>query len=499
MTMNEMPPHRDPRLRFGDIYSELALNKAVLQVYTKPLFAWRKALSFSHDDKTLYDFARHTQRNVAQLHRSLLRRCFAFREARQLTYKVKNKQRVVYIFPWEERMVDRFLFDQMNRRCDHLFSKSSFAYRYRGYGVDVAQRNIARITRCGEPLFVLKRDVRNYFPSIDHQCLLDMLARWVEPDDYLFDLLRQRIEFRFVNDTVVDNDDKADDGDRGAASPSIVSASVGIPFGSPIACFFANLYLTPLDMRLSRLEGLHYFRYADDLLLASPSRDTAVAAGNILSETLSALKLRSKQSHHKDLLFSRRSGGDGQFEHAQRFRHLGLEFGVDGHVRLSRDKARKIRNLFRFAFRRQRRRFRRCQDPKKRAQLAIAIVQQVLGGGIRPVAIIDYYLKHVDDEQQLRLIDRWLAEEVLALALKTGHRKGNFRYISFAQLRTMGLPSLRHRHRLLKHGHITSSFFQLRTERTKEREMKSHSSNYDSSIRDTANSSSEAQYHFLLL
>ncbi len=463
MTLNWMPRCRERRLRFGDIYNELALNKAALQVYTKPLFAWRKALSFSHDEKTLYDFARHTGRNLRRLHRSLLQRCYEFRAAKQLTYKVKNKQRVVYIFPWEERIVDRLLFNQLNRRCDHLFSKCSFAYRHRGYGVDVAQRRIARITRGGEPLFILKRDVKNFFPSIDHRCLIEMLARWVEPGDYLFDLLRQRIEFQFVIDD--------SDGNDATAVPA-VSASVGIPFGSPIACFFANLYLTPLDNRLERITGLHYFRYADDLLLASRSRDTAITAGVILADSFAALKLASKPSHHKDLSFSASNQADDQFEHAQGFRHLGLEFGVDGHIRLSRDKARKIRNLFRFAFRRQRRHFRRCRDRVSRAQLAIKIAQQVLRGGVRPVAIIDYYLKHVDDEQQLRLIDRWLAEEVLALALQTGHRKSNFRHISFAQLRKMGLPSLRHRRRLLNHGHITSSFFQLRTERAKEREMK---------------------------
>ena len=74
-------------------------------------------------------------------------------------------------------------------------------------------------------------------------------------------------------------------------------------------------------------------------------------------------------------------------------------------------------------------------------------------------------LKHIDDEAQLKELDRWLAEEILARALGTGHKKGNFRYISFKQLREMGLPSLRHRRRLILHGHIDSSFFRFRTEK----------------------------------
>jgi hypothetical protein len=69
----------------------------------------------------------------------------------------------------------------------------------------------------------------------------------------------------------------------------------------------------------------------------------------------------------------------------------------------------------------------------------------------------------VDDEEQLKLLDRWLAEEVLSRVFSNGHRKGNFRRISFKQLREMGLPSVRHRQRLLRHDELQSSFFTLWT------------------------------------
>jgi hypothetical protein len=77
---------------------------------------------------------------------------------------------------------------------------------------------------------------------------------------------------------------------------------------------------------------------------------------------------------------------------------------------------------------------------------------------VRNVAILDYYLKHVDDEAQLRRLDRWLAEEVLSLVLG-GHKKGHFARISFEKLRAMGLPSLVHRRRLILRGKIESPFF----------------------------------------
>ena len=63
------------------------------------------------------------------------------------------------------------------------------------------------------------------------------------------------------------------------------------------------------------------------------------------------------------------------------------------------------------------------------------------------------------DEEQLRRLDRWLAEEVLFLAFGQGHKKGHFRLLPFRRLRSMGLPSLVHRRRLILHGHVESPFF----------------------------------------
>jgi hypothetical protein len=127
-------------------------------------------------------------------------------------------------------------------------------------------------------------------------------------------------------------------------------------------------------------------------------------------------------------------------------------------VALSRDKSRKVQNLFRFAFRRARRRWKRVNDPHARARVLVDVAVESIHQGVRNVAILDYYLKHVDDEAQLRRLDRWLAEEVLSLVLG-GHKKGHFARISFEKLRAMGLPSLVHRRRLILRGKIESPFF----------------------------------------
>jgi hypothetical protein len=274
-----------------------------------------------------------------------------------------------------------------------------------------------------------------------------MLEQWVEPNDYLYELLEERIKFRF------------------RIGDEIKTAERGLPFGNPTACFFANLYLTPLDRELTTVPGLAYYRYADDILVFSASREAVIEANDRLDTVFAKLKLKNNPRHYQNYMFGEGAAAEDLFQSVTRFRHLGLEFRSDGSVGLSRDKLRKIRNLFRFAFRRNRSKLRALRDPERRAQLLIEIARSVIEDGFRSVALIDYYLKHVDDEEQLRLLDRWLAEEILAQALQTGHRKGNFRKLPFKRLREMGLPSLRHRRRLLRHGHLESSFFRYRTDK----------------------------------
>lgn len=439
-----------PKLRWRDLYREAELYKAAVRLYTKPLFSWRKALFASTDNRDLYDFARHGLHNLAEIHRILSRESFSFRPAVALKRKFRGKLRTLYVYPWEERLVDLLLYRLLSSRLHAGFSPNSYAYRLRGFGLDRCQRNISRMLRTSRsPLYAAKRDIASYFPSVDHALLLDQLRHLIEPQDYLFRLLQERVRFSFE------------------LEGQSFRAEQGIAFGTATACLFANIHLTPLDKRLDALPGLHYFRYADDLLFASEDRSIVTLAILKFEEALAALGLRSKPSHEANLRLSRDPVSGADFSAASRIRHLGLEFSVDGTVRLSRDKSRKICNLFRAAFRRKRSKFARILDPRKRAEFAVKTAQLALEQSVRNVAIVDYYLKHVSDESQLRLLDRWLAEEVLSIAFGGGHRKSHFRKMPFQYLRAMGLPSLVHRRRQIQHGRLAAPFFVWKSYQTR--------------------------------
>lgn len=268
-------------MRWRDIYREAELYKAAVRIYTKPLFSWRKALFASTDKRDLYDFARYGLHNLSGIHRALTRESFSFRPAAALHRDFRGKKRTLYIYPWEERLVDLLLYRLLSARLHPWFSTNCYAYRLRGFGLDRCQRRIAKLLSATEtPLYAVKRDIANYFPSVDHDLLSAQLAKLIEPADYLFRLLEERVRFLYEEEG------------------QTVRAERGIAFGTPVACFFANLYLTPLDRRLDGLHGLNYFRYADDLLLLADSRETIEAAIVHFSEALSERKLLSLSLIH---------------------------------------------------------------------------------------------------------------------------------------------------------------------------------------------------------
>ncbi len=339
-------------LRWRDLYREAELYKAAVRVYTKPLFLWRKALNVSTDGRTLYDLAARGLNGLAAIHKQLRDERFRFRPSVGLKYNFNGKRRTLYIPPWEERIVDLLIYRLLNRRLHHWFSPSSYAYRDNTYGLDRCQSQIRAVLRSSKsPVYAVKRDISDYFASANHDILIQQLERLVAPGDYLFELIAERIRFEYQDEA----------GSHRAA--------IGIPFGCASACVLANVHLTELDRELESIPGLRYFRYADDILLLSENRGSVLLARERLQEGLSRLRLKTKVSHEADFVLAELlAANDPHFQQVPAFRHLGLQFEHTGAVSLSRDKQRKIQNLFRFAFRRSRRRWKKIGEPRECAR-----------------------------------------------------------------------------------------------------------------------------------
>ena len=289
---------------------------------------------------------------------------------------------------------------------------------------------------------MLKRDVSNCFPSIPHKLLDEIITELSPEDDYLHQLLKQHVAFNFF-----DFDGK------------LKTAEQGVPFGAPTACLLANLALLPFDDAIACLDNSLYSRYADDMLLITPDPTIAANARTLFENVFQKLELVSKESASVNgILGSSNADLPKNFTSIPGIKHLGIYFSPGGKTSLAVDKQRKICYLFKRRFNQSARALKKQSEPLARARILCKAARQMLERQQSPVAIVDYYLKHINDVKQLQLLDRWLAEEVLSRTFNNGHKKGNFKKISFSTLRELGLPSLLHRRRLLVHSHLDTSF-----------------------------------------
>ena len=158
-----------------------------------------------------------------------------------------KKRRVVYTYPPEENTVLKLLTWLLLRRYDDRFEKNLWSFRP-GRGAKDAVRELVRFPGIGE-MYSYKADISNYFNSVDVDLLLPMLEELTEEDPELYAFLTCLL----TEDRVMD---------RG----NVIAEPKGIMAGTPLASFYANLYLAELDRYFSE-RGILYARYSDDLIL----------------------------------------------------------------------------------------------------------------------------------------------------------------------------------------------------------------------------------------
>ena len=411
------------------------LSRAMADVSIAVAFRPGCGYTRSTDGLTFWETFEDPQKLLEDLRQQLTNGQFVFSPLQKIVRKRLNgKERIIYVATWRDKIVDKWLSYELNGRWQSRFSNRSFAFREK-IGIDVCCRQLATAIRRSS--YFLKRDISNFYYTIDPKILLSKLDT-VPLNPLIRALIKQRVYFKYR--------------DRDG---SIVQSDLGIAFGSSLSCVLSNVYLTDLDYVMEQLP-VAYFRYADDIMVCGMDQLAVENAEKMMNDTVRALKLSFKDSHNRNLSWD----GGGHFEKVERIPHLGLLFSQTN-IRMDKPKFRKILRLFKREYRFYRRRIQSHRNIEDRLKAMIEVMNQVILNRIRGIGIIDYYLKHVDDEGQWRQMDRCIAELVISKTLRKRFCKGLFRQISYGRLRQLGLVSLLHRGRMLRHGKIGVKFRSL--------------------------------------
>lgn len=426
------------QLTLHDCLNTRTIEFSALTFINKIAFNPRKGYT-SANNETFWDFAGKLKRNITKIIDQIHSHTYKYDPCLKKTRIVHGRERDLYISTWSDKIVERWLNDCLNLLLNKWFSKNSYAYRINALGLDSCQTKIVHALTTND--YIIKRDISSYFYTINHDILISQIKNLIDPTDFLYELLLNRINFLYHT-----------------GNNNVLTATIGIPFGSSLACTLSNIHLTPLDKKMAEMP-INYFRYADDFLITANDPNIAIIAAETLDNELTSLKLTSKKTHQFNISFKNHH----QFKTVNKFKHLGLEYTSDKIIRLPVEKQRKILNFYKNEMERIKPRLSRLpiQD---RLNIAVKEANNIIIKRIRAVAIIDYYLKHVTDDIQLKLLDLEIATIIISTILNKKFRYHDFSKISFKSLRNAGLISLRHRQKLHRHGHLKVSFLSIHNE-----------------------------------
>lgn len=173
----------------------------------------------------------------------------------QLTYNTSKystftvyepKKRLIYRLPYyPDRITHWAIMNILEPIWTNIFIKQSYSC-VKDRGIHNLLKDLKKVlTKDKEGTkYCLKLDIVKFYPSIDHDILKQIIRRKIKDKRLLI---------------LLDN---------------IINSTSGVPIGNYLSQFFANLYLTYFDHWLKEeVKVKYYFRYADDIVILSDSKD----------------------------------------------------------------------------------------------------------------------------------------------------------------------------------------------------------------------------------
>lgn len=322
-----------------------------------------------------------------------------------------KKKRVVYTYPEPENTVLKLLTHLLLRKYDALFSDGLYSFRPGRSAKDAIRRLMHTPGVVGACAY--KVDISNYFNSVEPERFLPLLRDALSDDAELFAFLSALLsekEVRFLGKTVVDEK--------------------GIMAGTPLASFYANLYLKELDAHFAD-EGVPYARYSDDIIVFAPTRCAAEEHAEYIRAFLLGRGLCVNPD--KECFFAKEDG----------FVFLGFSVSAGGKVDIAPATLQKLKNKMRRKTRALDRWRKRSGLPGEKAAAAFIRVfnRKLLEGPLDNELSWSYwFFSVINTTESLYEIDRY-AQDCLRFLISGKRTKARFN-ARYSDLKALGYRSL---------------------------------------------------------
>jgi len=237
------------------------------------------------DKEALFTFKKDAKKNIEELYFELMGGVYAPQPIKKIAIpKNKIEFRPIALASVRDKVVQRALVNAIESYFDKNMSNKSYGYRR-------DKSPLKAIGRCTDFInrghfWVYKTDIENYFETINHDRLLNILDGEIE-DKKLVRLISLYLQNGgFKNHNYVEHDE-------------------GVHQGDILSPLLSNIYLNEMDRFLERKE-VEFVRYADDFILFFKKKKNIDKTVNELKDFLKTLSLKvGSDKSYKANIFER--------------------------------------------------------------------------------------------------------------------------------------------------------------------------------------------------
>lgn len=197
------------------------------------------------------EFHKNLTHNINTLHNLLV--SGHYRHSDYQMFKICDpKQRTIHKATVSDRLVHQAIVSAIEPAFEGKFIYDSYSCRVgKGTHAGVSRLNLflRQVSHNNsQRVYALKCDIRQFFASIDHEILIELIQNKIS-DVRTLDLIK----------IIIDSHSS--------------TVGKGIPLGNVTSQLFANIYLHELDWFMKQTLGIkHYIRYCDDFVVISTDK-----------------------------------------------------------------------------------------------------------------------------------------------------------------------------------------------------------------------------------
>lgn len=341
----------------------------------------------------------------------------------------KNK-RTIYKFQIPDEAISNIIYSRLLSKNKHRFSSFSYAYR-NDRNVHFAVKDIGLDIKMSPRTFIAEFDFKDFFGSINHSYLTDQFDK----NGFLISDFEKKIILNFLR---------------------FMKNNKGIPQGTSISLFLANLVCWKLDKKMEK-EGLRFARYADDTIIWTDSYEKINKSFEIIDEFSKDTGVEINLLKSEGISILAKEGFPVELNSQKHFiEFLGYQLSKDS-ISIKKSSVIKIKKHISYIL------YKNLIQPLRQKKLksisipannkdrdflvAIVQIRRYLYGNLNDKMLRNYlsgdykrlnfkglmsFYPLLDDENQLKELDRWLIATILnalkkrkKLLLKHGHNRAN--------------------------------------------------------------------------